>query len=154
MKTLSKILIITIITVFSLMITNTYAVDLNLTDPIDGSNTAAANTNSSNNTNTSSTNSNSTSNSSSNNTNTSNTSRNTSNSNETNSDSTTYSGTGNDSPYNTSYDENVVSPTTTTVGTATPSDEGLSISDIINIIVIAIGFILVLLGIAILIKSK
>ncbi|MBR3162783.1 MAG: hypothetical protein IKF17_01605 [Clostridia bacterium] len=155
MKTFSKILVLFLIITFSIMMSYSFAVDLNLTDPIDGS---AANTSTNTNTNSSSNNTNSNSSSSTNNTtsnnatNTTNTSNNSSNTID--EDETTYSGTGNN--YNT-VSENDTYPnsdeTSTTVGLAS-GNEGLSISDIINIFVIVVGVILIFLGIAILVKSK
>ncbi len=155
MKSLSKIFIFMLITVFCITISYTYAVDLNLTDSIDDtSSSTSASNKSTNSTNTNSTNSSTNSTTNSSNTN----NQDLGEDDEDNEDDTTYSGNGNDSFTNQSLDNEDFSTysgeTETTIGTATPADSGLSISDIINIFVIVIGVILMFLGIAILVKSK
>ncbi len=51
---------------------------------------------------------------------------------------------------------NTFSDTTTTVGgvTSNPTDEGLTMGHILNILLIVVGIVLILLGIAILIRLK
>ncbi|MFR0822970.1 MAG: hypothetical protein ACLU84_02135 [Clostridia bacterium] len=57
---------------------------------------------------------------------------------------------------NTNTSTNTVSDTTTTVGgvTSNPKDEGLTMGHILNILLIVVGVVLILLGIAILIRLK
>ena len=146
MKIIKRITILLLLLAFVVSFNSCYAIDLNLTDPIDNvsssdsSNSTSGNTSSgtssSGNSNTSST----TSSSQNNVTNTTDNSYN--DNNYSNTTSNTYGNT------------NSTSPATSTTVSAVSADDGLSAGDIINIFVIVIGLILMFLGIAILIQLK
>lgn len=146
LKNLKLIIIMAMILSFVFAFNACYAVDLNLSNDL----TVGTNNSTSSNTNASTSNSTNSSTGSDDVTNSMNTTSNSTDSNSTNSESNT-SDTSNSTTNDTTTSSTNTSPKVTST---LSSDDGLGVSDILNIFLIVIGVLLILLSIAILIRLK